>query len=244
MLHSRSRHYIFAQLIIIWLTANFLPHIVIYLLTGKLYFALEPVTGFIVELALMALNLTLPIVAITLLPPKRAKPLGSSLAWNWKGWSNVGWGIIGLLAILATFEIVNRFVGTPPFAYGGGLGRPLTFPQDSPLLLLLLTLWLVTTLGEEIMFRGYLQTSLSEIYGALSGLMGAALLFALRHLPADLFWGSGASWQQWTSRILQLGLSALILGWLRQRTNSTITTWITHLCLWIAVIVINAVADT
>ena len=166
------------------------------------------------------------------------------MAWQWKGWSTIGWGLLGLVAILFSFEIVNRLVGSPPFSYGGGLGRPIILPQDWALLLLLLSLWIVTTLGEEVMFRGYLQTSLSEYYGPGVGLIGAAFLFSLRHIPADIYWGWGASASQWASRILQLAIGALIFGWIRNRSQSSVATWVTHLLLWISVIVINAVNTT
>jgi membrane protease YdiL (CAAX protease family) len=37
------------------------------------------------------------------------------------------------------------------------------------------------------MFRGYLQTGFSQRFGPFAGLLVAALLFALRHTPADLY---------------------------------------------------------
>jgi hypothetical protein len=39
--------------------------------------------------------------------------------------------------------------------------------------------------GEEIMFRGYLQSGFSQRFGPLAGLLVAALLFMLRHTPAE-----------------------------------------------------------
>jgi hypothetical protein len=39
----------------------------------------------------------------------------------------------------------------------------------------------------------------------------------------------------------QLYLGALLFGLLRHWSNSTAATWIAHLLLWIAVIVINAI---
>ena len=229
------------QMLLIWLAANFALHVVVYLLRRRPYFALKPAAGMAAELTLVALNLTLPIVALAALPPRHPLPLYQALAWRWEGWSTIGWGLLGLVAILGSAEIINRLVGTPPFSYGGGLDRPLVLPQDWTLLLLLLALWIVTTLGEEIMFRGYVQTGLSERYGALAGLLGGALLFALRHTPADLYWGWRASTGQWTSRLVQLAVTALILGWIRHLSHSTVSTWVAHLLLWISVVIINAV---
>jgi membrane protease YdiL (CAAX protease family) len=182
----------------------------------------------------MTLNLTLPVIAIVL-SPQGSSSLGRALAWHWNGWSTLSWGLLGLGLILASFPLVNRLVGSTPFAYGSGIG-PLRLPQDWPLLLLLLALWLVSILGEEVMFRGYLQTGPSKRYGALVGLLGAALLFSLRHTPADLYWGWGAPAVQWASRLLQLAASALIFGWIRYRSQSVVATWITHLLLWLLVV--------
>jgi len=225
-----------APMLLLWLIANFGPQAIVYLLTGKYYLALSPISSLLTELAIMALNLALPVVAIVL-ARRRSSSLGRALAWHWNGWSTLAWGLLGLGLVLASFPIVNRLVGSTPFSYGGGFG-PLRLPQDWPLLLLLLALWLVSTLGEEVMFRGYLQTGLSERHGALVGSLGAALLFCLRHTPADLYWGWGAPAAQWASRLLQLAAGALIFGWIRYRSQSAVATWITHLLLWLLVVVV------
>jgi membrane protease YdiL (CAAX protease family) len=225
-------------LLLVWFTANFVPHAVVYVLTGQLYFALDPALGLLAELSIMVLNLALPLIVLLRWSPPGAAALHDAVAWHWRGWRTLGWGVAGLIAILVIFEVANRLVGSPPFPYGSGIG-PLTFPRDTGLLLVGLGLWWVTTLGEEIMFRGYLQTALARAYGAAAGLAGAALLFALRHLPADLYWGWGASGPEWLSRLVQLGLGALIFGALRHKTGSTATTWVTHLLLWLVVIFLN-----
>jgi membrane protease YdiL (CAAX protease family) len=225
-------------LLLVWLTANFLPHAVVYALTGRPYFALAPLAGVVAELSIMLLNLALPLAVLLRWPPPGAPGLRAALAWRWRGWRTLAWGAAGLAAMLVMFVVVNWAVGSPPFPYGEGIG-PLTFPRDTGLLLLGLGLWWITTLGEEIMFRGYLQTSLARAYGSLAGLAGAALLFALRHLPADLYWGWNASGREWLSRLAQLGLSALILGTVRHKSGSTAAAWVTHLLLWITVIFIG-----
>ncbi len=226
------------RMALVWLAANYGYHAAFYLLTGQPYFALAPLQAMLAELGLMALNLGLPLIALALTRP-RPPSLRSALAWRWRGRRTVAWGLLGFGLIALSAPLVNWLVGTPPFAYGGGFG-PIT-PSDDwigalALLALLLILWLVTTLSEEIMFRGYLQTGFSQRFGPVVGLLVAALLFALRHTPADLYWGWGAPFQQWASRLLQLGCAALVLGWVRYRSGSTITTWITHLALWIAVV--------
>lgn len=229
------------QMLLVWLAANFGPHVMVYLVTGKPYFALSPLQGLIAELSIMTLNLALPIVALAPWSHGHTLSLRRALAWHWNGWSTLGWGLVGLGLILSSMPVVNWLVGSAPFSYGGGIGTvSLRSPQGWALLLLLLFLWFVTTLGEEVMFRGYLQTALSERYGTLVGLLGAALLFSLRHTPADIYWGWGASAGQWISRLLQLAIGALVFGWIRHRSQSTVATWITHLLLWVSVIFISA----
>jgi membrane protease YdiL (CAAX protease family) len=225
-------------LLLVWFTANFAPHAVVYALTGQLYFALDPVLGLLAELSIMLLNLALPLIVLLRWLPPGTAGIRDALAWHWRGWRTLAWGVAGLIALLVMSEVVNRVVGSPPFPYGGGVG-PLTLPRDAGLLLVGLGLWWGTTLGEEVMFRGYLQTALARAHGAVTGLAGAALLFALRHLPADLYWGWHAGSREWLSRLVQLGLAALILGALRHKTGSTATTWVTHLLLWLVVILIS-----
>ena len=148
----------------------------------------------------------------------------------------VAWGVLGVSLFLAVTLLVVKVVGSPSFPYGQGIA-PLTLP----LALLLVALWLVTALGEEIMFRGYMQTGLTERYGLAVGLLLPALLWGMRHHPADLYWGWGAPMAQWVSRLGQLYLGALIFGLMRHWSKSTIATWIAHLLLWLAVIIINAI---
>ena len=226
------------RLALVWLAANYGYHALFYLVSGQLYFALAPRQAMWAEMGLMALHLGLPLIALATARPRPAS-LRSALAWHWRGWRTLAWGMAGFGLIALSAPLVNWLVGAPPFAYGGGIG-PITPAQDwasaRALLGLLLALWLITPLSEEIMFRGYLQTGFGQRYGPLTGLLVAALLFALRHTPADLYWGWASPGQQWASRLLQLGCAALVLGWIRYRSGSTIAAWITHLVLWIAVV--------
>ena len=224
-----------APMLLLWLIANFLPQGVVVLLTGKPYFALDPVQGMVVELTIMALNLALPLLALTLFTRDRSLCLRDALAWRWDGWRTVGWGVLGFgLGFVLLFPLVNWAVGSPPFSYGGGIGAVTL--RDWPVLFLLLALVVVTPLGEEIMFRGYIQTGQERRHGVAVGWLVAALLFSLRHTPADLYWGRDAPAIQWISRLSQLGGGALIFGWIRHRSRSTISTWIMHLLGWIYVI--------
>ena len=46
----------------------------------------------------------------------------------------------------------------------------------------------IIVVGEETMFRGWIQTQAGKRYGVWAGLLLSVVLFGLRHLPADLFY--------------------------------------------------------
>jgi len=143
------------------------------------------------------------------------------------GWRTVGWGISGFIMTLAVLLVVYLAFG-PPFSYAGG------GPIELPFLLLFALISIhsvIVALGEEVMFRGYVQTGIGRQYGQKEGLLVGALLFSLRHHPADLYWGWGAPLAQCVSRLLQLYVGALVFGWIRQRSGSTVSTLIMHILI-------------
>ncbi len=225
----------------LWLVANFLPHGLIYLAAGKPYFALAPLYGLFGELSIMALNLMLPILAILALDRDGLLNIRRALGWRWLGWRTWAWAVVALVLFLAVAPVANWLVGSSPFPYGAGVA--LKLPGDWPLVVGFLVLWLCTAFGEEIMHRGYLQTVLPRRFGATLGVLVPALLWGLRHLPSDLYWGSSASVAQWASRLIQLYVGALVFGLVRHRSGSLTVTGIAHLLLWMAVILINALAS-
>ncbi len=232
------------QLILVWFSANYLPHIIIILAAGKPYFAMGLVQGTVLEMIIMGLNLTLPIVAILVFsqakptsPNKALSLIKDSLAWRWDGWKTVGWGLLTfILGFVLVFPVVNTVVGSYPFPYNNGSTGPINLVRQWYLVILILALWIVTVLGEEVMFRGYIQTGLENRYGAIVAIIGTALLSSLRHTPADLYWGWNAPAIQWVSRLGQLILMALILGLVRYRSKSMIPTTIAHGLGWLYVI--------
>ena len=66
----------------------------------------------------------------------------------------------------------------------------------------------MTAVGEEAMFRGFLNTELSERFGATEGLLMSSAIFGLAHT------GQGN-----TANALQAGLAGLYLGWVHQRNG-------------------------
>jgi membrane protease YdiL (CAAX protease family) len=82
--------------------------------------------------------------------------------------------------------------------------------------------------GEEVFYRGYLQTRLSARLGPVAGLVGASSLFAARHYTQVLLawphilWGSATIWVAATF-IVGLGF-----GWLYQRSGSLVPPILCH----------------
>lgn len=80
------------------------------------------------------------------------------------------------------------------------------------------------------MFRGWIQTQAGQRYGMWAGLLLSAVLFGLRHLPADLFYAGvwQATPRMWLSRLLQLYLGAVLFGLVRHFGKSTYASAIMH----------------
>lgn len=80
--------------------------------------------------------------------------------------------------------------------------------------------------GEELVFRGYIQTRLVGRYGPALGLLGASVLFALTHLPRGLVSADG-----WASLGPVLGnLSyGLLFGYVMHRSQNLVAPFLLHL---------------
>ena len=99
------------------------------------------------------------------------------------------------------------------------------------LIFLAIYLVVLTPAGEETMHRGFLQRGFTDAFGGTIGVLIPAILFGLRHLPSDLYFG----WMHhsppvaYINRFLQLYLGALIWGLARHYTRSTWASWIPHI---------------
>lgn len=209
-------------LLLVWFAANFIPHIVVFLATGQIYYQLPIIWALIVESSIMLLNLFLPVYVLrSMAHPREGILVG--IGWQWTGWRVPGIGLAGFILFtgfsVATQQLIGDPISTPIQGVSGVAG-----------LFLLVLLLVLTAAAEETMFRGYLQTTLTRDYGAWVGIGITALLFGLRHLPMDLYGGLSqhVPASAWVSRMLQLYIGAIIFGAARHWAKSTWASWIMH----------------
>lgn len=190
------------------------------------------------ELGLIMLpNLLLPILVLRYWWPESVGSIRDALEWKWNGWRCVLSGIVAFLSFYVLLKVVAALVGSSipynlPGATGEGISirQPLDVLKVLGVLLGLVAFVVVTVAGEETMFRGWIQTQTGKCYGTWVGLLAGAILFGLRHLPADLFYAQiwQATPQMWLSRQVQLYLVALCLGLARHFGRSTYASAIMH----------------
>lgn len=220
---------IIGWILLLWAVANFGPHLVVYLLSGQPYFALPLYIGIPIEVGLMALNLGLPVRWLR----QRGTRWREGLAWRWQGRRTWLWGLGGLAISLMWSWVVTLLIPVP--GAGSTEGRAYPFPQVLLVFAGLLILWAVTVIGEEGMFRGWMQTQLEARGRTGLSIVLPALLFGLRHLPLDLYEGH-AGFAGWAARLVELYGLALLIGLVRWRTRSVASTAILHGVVWWLVI--------
>jgi membrane protease YdiL (CAAX protease family) len=228
----------FARILIVWFVANFFGIGVVCALAGEWYLAWHPLATMLAELGLIMLpNLLLPVLALRYWWPEPVGSIRDALGWRWNGWRCAA---VGTTAFVLTFGlsavIASCFGGSIPYQLPG---RESISAQSLEgllgVLLLLSSMIAVTVAGEETMFRGLVQTQVGARHGRWWGLLLGALLFGLRHLPADLFYARAwaATPQMWLTRQIQLYSGALLFGLARYLGRSTYAPAIAHACYWL-----------
>ncbi|KPJ64236.1 hypothetical protein AMK68_02040 [candidate division KD3-62 bacterium DG_56] len=208
-----------------WALANGLPHLVVYQATRHIYYQL-PSLGLVMiaENSITLLNLGAALLIARVVAGERS--LWDTLGWRFDA-EAVFWGLAGFAAMTIWPGLVNRL--TPrQIVYGPMSARC----GRAGLAFASISLVLLPAFCEETMFRGLIQGEASRILGPGLGIALAALLFGLRHLPADLHWARvhGAGWPGWLNRVLELYGGAVILGFARYLSESTFAAWIAHQC--------------
>lgn len=221
------------RILFTWLAANFVIVGVVCWLAGGWYLGWSLIPGLVAELALIMLpNLVLPLVLLRCCWLEPVPNLRDALGWRWHGWRTLLAGIGGVLLMLVLSAAIAGVLGSSiPYQVPGRPGMQVqSLPGLFGLLMGMLLLTLITVAGEETMFRGLVQTQVGARYGLWAGLLLGALLFGLRHLPADIFYAQlwDATPQMWLSRQLQLYSGALVLGGVRYIGRSTYASAIAH----------------
>lgn len=228
------------RILIIWAIANFAIVGLVSWLVGGWYIGwrVSPIVSGLAELGLiMVPNLILPVLVLRYWWPEPVDSIGHALGWRWNGWRSLASGILAFVCFYVLVKAVVWLVGNSipynlPGAAGGGIPieRPVDVLKVLGLLLGALAFAIITVVGEETMFRGWTQTQIGKRYGVWMGLLAGAVLFGVRHLPADLFYARiwQATPQMWLSRQLQLYLVALCLGSARHFGKSTYASAIMH----------------
>ena len=225
--------------LLIYLVANFGLIGLVMWLRGGWYAGLteSPLAGMLAQLGLVVLpNLLLPVLLLRFegLPPTQS--IHQSLGWIWSGRRTVLASGAGFFLFIALSYAVSAWIGEPiPYQVPGV--EPLsadTLPQAGGLFVLLFLFVGLTVAAEESMFRGLLQFRFSGRFGVFAGLIAAALLFGLRHLPDDLFYASlwSADSRMWLAREVQLYGGALLFGMARYFGRSTYASAILHVLIF------------
>jgi membrane protease YdiL (CAAX protease family) len=228
------------RIFFVWLTANFIIVGAVSWLAGGWYLGWRPLAGMLAELGLIMFpNLLLSLLVLRYWWPEPVSSIREALGWSWKGWRSIIVGISAFALAFVLSEAISRVIGESiPYELPGNEGAigPI---EDLALLVGLLFLLVgvvsITVAGEETLFRGLIQTQISIKYGPWLGLLVSALLFGLRHLPADIFYARAwhATPQMWVTRQLQLYSFALILGLARRYGRSTYAPAIAHALMFL-----------
>lgn len=186
------------RILIVWAIANFAIIGLVSWLAGGWYLGwdVSPVIRMLAELGLIMLpNLLLPVLVMRYWWPEPVESLRQALAWRRSGWRVLVSGLVTFLGLYLLLKgVVALLANGIPYDLPGTSGAGIAMRQPSDILKILgllfglLAFVIVTVAGEDTMFRGWIQTQVGQPYGTWIGLLLGALLFGLRHLPADLFY--------------------------------------------------------
>ena len=234
-LGPRALWRIYSVLLGAWLIANATPHVVVALTSGKIYYQLSPPLLLVTEASLDLLNFLVPILVVRFY---FKEPVRQACGWDWTGWKVAVAGVAGFAVWLSLALLLNRVTHNQSIQYAPIGSGPFSRLDMQAMALMLLVL---PAAGEEMMFRGMLQSYLTRFSGKVVGIAVPAILFAVRHHPSDVYFArlNHASAAAWLNRFVGLYALAFILGFVRHRTRSSWASWITHMLIIGTIIIVG-----
>src|SRR5512140_252885 len=177
------------RIFLVWFMANFVLAGAFALLTGGWYLRLPTSLGMIAELSLIMLpNLVFPILLLRYAWPVPVDNFRRALGWQRIGWRPLLIGGAAFAIYLILSSLLSSLLG-PSIPYSKpGEGGGVSGLAGVLLLLYFIFFVIITVASEEAMFRGLIQTQISQKYGVWVGILVTVVLFGLRHLPADIFY--------------------------------------------------------
>lgn len=139
--------------------------------------------------------------------------------WQSLGWipARIGflWNVILGLGTALLVALVGRLMQTPPTK------GPIVEMMKGPGALVLVAIFgtTVAPLCEELVFRGFVQPVLVRQMGAVAGILMTSVIFGGLHYSEY-----GQSWRL----AVQIGISGVAFGWVRQVTGSTRASTVMH----------------
>ena len=225
-------------LLLTWFLANSLTHAVVAALTGRIYYQLSLHALLAAEASISLLNFLLPVLVVRYVLGER-NSFSTAFGWQWTGWRVFLTAAGGFAAFIGLSLAANWLFGGQTIQYGfRGMAGP-----SSRFDYLLYTLMLVAcpALGEETMFRGFLQPRLAAVWGTAAGVLATAALFALRHHPSDIYFGviNGVPLAGWVNRAVQLYGGAIVFGLVRLVARSTWASWMLHMMIIALILIVG-----
>lgn len=186
--------------------------VVIFLLGGFLL-DVHPPTD-VTDVLWFVLFYALLLLPMVIAMRRTGQALGSIGISGKNGWRMLAFGLI--LGVVCCV-----LLGLSTSSLGGGL------IGLSPALGYGLVAYATVGFGEEIVFRGYIQTRLIAYSGPLKGLVVASLVFALSHFPMFYYASSGAVLESLTWALVELPLG-LLFGYIMLKSQNIIPSSIFH----------------
>jgi membrane protease YdiL (CAAX protease family) len=131
-----------------------------------------------------------------------------------------GWGLLGYLGGMVLTLIVVIPVAQLGLIPDSVMNNQAASPSLGGWLLALFFGFAIAGFQEETIFRGFLQSILTERFGRWPGNLGQAALFSAAHVGYF-------PWEAWPLFILAF-LLGLVYGWLRLKRGTLVAAWLAH----------------